>query len=327
MLDAGNPIATVVIPCYNGAAFIRECVGSVLSQTRADIDVVIVDDGSTDGTAELVEDTYDDPRIRIVRHGVNRGIAAARNTGILEARGEFIGFIDQDDLWFPDKIEKQLNAFADCSADVGMVFSDVAMTDANGRRLGLGQAEFIPGNINELGRRDLLRAYFLHNFITLITALVRRECFDTIGLLDERIRGGMDDFEFCLRLLGEYRVHCLLEPLAAHRVHEGNYSLDSRRLLADSAAVSLRAVEIYPFLANLAQRRRAIHHYRLARYYRDAGDSASARLELRRAIKEDAGWLLPWLAYPLCALGAPGLRLLRLRRSMLRSMRRLTSKR
>src|SRR5262245_28149594 len=105
-----TPRISVVIPVLNRAAVVRRAIASVLAQTFQDFEIVVVDDGSTDGTAESV-DTLSDRRIRVIRHEQTLGGGAARNTGIRASRAPFVAFLDSDDEWVPTKLEKQLGVF------------------------------------------------------------------------------------------------------------------------------------------------------------------------------------------------------------------------
>jgi glycosyltransferase involved in cell wall biosynthesis len=117
-----RPRVSVIIPCYNYGRFLREAVASATGQTLGNIEIIIVDDGSTDNTPEVIQ-SLDDRRIRS-RRIPNCGVSAARNAGLNMARGEFIAFLDANDRWHPDKLERQV-AVMDAEPDVAMVFSDL----------------------------------------------------------------------------------------------------------------------------------------------------------------------------------------------------------
>jgi glycosyltransferase involved in cell wall biosynthesis len=123
----------VVIPVYNAHDVIRETIETVLAQTWKDYDIIIVDDGSTDGSGAIVREFGD--RIRHVRQE-NSGVARARNRGIAESAGEYIALLDHDDLWHPTKLEKQV-AVLDGHHQVGMVITDVAHMDRHGKPMGV----------------------------------------------------------------------------------------------------------------------------------------------------------------------------------------------
>jgi len=305
---------SVIIPCYNGESFIGSAIESVLSQTYPYLEVIVVDDGSRDRSEAVVGGFLSDPRVVLVKHEENRGIPAARNTGIRSSSGRYLAFLDQDDSWVPTKIEVQVSMLDEGPASLGMVFSDVVMLDDSGVSLGLAQGREIPRGIGDMSRHRRLRALYLRNFIPLISALIRRTCLDDVGWFDESIRGGMDDYELCLRIVADWDIGFIDEPLAAHRVHEGSYSKDTERLVADAPRVMDRLVRQYPFLEDLRPRRQARYHVALARHHRDAGNVPAARQELRRAIAEAPLWLMPYASYVLTFTGGIGHRLLALRR-------------
>lgn len=131
---ASNELVSVVIPTFNRAYCIAATIDSVLAQTHQAVEVVVVDDGSTDGTAELVAKRYaGDERVRYIRQ-TNQGVSTARNTGFQHARGEFVALLDSDDLWYPHKLAAQLAVFR-AHPEVGMVWSDLAAIDMDGRQM------------------------------------------------------------------------------------------------------------------------------------------------------------------------------------------------
>ena len=163
---------------------VGDAIESVLDQTYRDLEVVVVDDGSTDGSPAVVCGYLSDGRVKLVRHDVNRGIPATRNTGIASSAGEFVSFLDQDDSWAPEKLDRQIRIFDASPPEVGAVFSDVLMVDDDGASLGLCQGEKIPRRIDAMSREARLRAVFLHNFMPLISAPVQ----DSAGGADGSLR-------------------------------------------------------------------------------------------------------------------------------------------
>ncbi len=320
--DGGVPRVSVIIPCYNGERFVGDAIESILAQTYGDLEVVVVDDGSTDNSAAVVGGYTGGGEVRLVRHEANRGIPAARNTGIASVAGEFVSFLDQDDSWVPEKLDRQIRIFDASPPEVGMVFSDVLVVDDDGASLGLCVGREIPRRLDTMCREERLRALFRHNFIPLISVLVRRRCLDEVGWFDEDIRGGMDDYELCLRLVAGCDVRVIQEPLATHRVHVLNYSQDTERLIADAPEIIERALAEHPFLSELMPRKLAVHHFRLARYHRDRGDMARARAELRRAITSDRSWIKLYFSYVICSAGRLGRSLVSARRRMHQRARR-----
>ena len=130
---AGPPV-TVVIPTFNRASVIGRAIRSVLGQTCQDWELIVVDDGSTDGTEQAVRGLSDN-RIKYIRHDRNGGGGAARNTGIRHAQGEYVAFLDSDDEWLPEKLQKDLEVFRNSDLSVGLVYTSKMILDETGRVL------------------------------------------------------------------------------------------------------------------------------------------------------------------------------------------------
>jgi glycosyltransferase involved in cell wall biosynthesis len=131
-----RPAVTAIIPTFNRASIIGRAIRSVLAQTCQDWELIVVDDCSTDGTEQAVR-SFSDQRIKYVRHDRNRRPAAARNTGIRCARGEFVAFLDDDDEWLPEKLERELEVFRKSDPEVGLVYSGKIILDERGKVLGV----------------------------------------------------------------------------------------------------------------------------------------------------------------------------------------------
>lgn len=209
------PTVSVIIPTYNRACFLRSAIASVINQTFQDFEIIIVDDGSKDNTQSLVQE-LEDERIRYVRHETNRGEAKARNTGVLNSSGEYIAFLDDDDEWFPDKLQRQLNLLQSADSSVGGVYTGYVAIDAvEGRTL----RECAPekrGNIY----KDLAAGNVIGGPSTV---LLRMECFKKLGLFDETIPWGLD-YDMWIRIAEKYGFECIKEPLVKYYYHEDQIS-------------------------------------------------------------------------------------------------------
>jgi glycosyltransferase involved in cell wall biosynthesis len=159
---------TVVIPSFNCARFIREAVDSALAQTVPPLEVIVIDDGSTDNTPEIMAVYATDPRVRYLRQK-NAGPSRARNSGIRAAQGEFIAFLDADDRWKPDKLERQLDKFSDDS--IGVVFSGSRVFDKQGIRS--------ENRAKESSCADMLQSLITTTAFFPSSVVVRKRCFDT----------------------------------------------------------------------------------------------------------------------------------------------------
>src|SRR5262249_32737559 len=154
-----------------------------LSQMYRNVEVIVVNDGSTDGTEKVVQNYTGSGKVRYFKHEVNKGIPAARNTGIRNSLGQYIAFLDSDDMWLPNKIEMQLQIFSlDTKGEVGVVWSDAYYTDKLGNTT-TSWAE-VPDDLASLSAQALLRKLFVANFVLGGTSMIRRSCFDRVGLLD-----------------------------------------------------------------------------------------------------------------------------------------------
>lgn len=200
-------LVSVVVPNYNCGRFLAEALESVLAQTYPAVEVIVVDDGSTDDSAEVLA-RYDG-RVRVLRQP-NQGVSAARNYGIRESRGEFVAFLDADDLWHPEKLAKQVPLFA--AEAVGLVYCAVEYIDESGRTLGT----------NFTGRRGrvLKSIALLQGTIVLAggsTAVVRRSCFDRAGCFDRRVSTAAD-WDMWRRVACHYEIDVVREPLMRYRL-------------------------------------------------------------------------------------------------------------
>ena len=300
------PTVSVVIPLYEGEAYIAEAIESVRSQTFTNLELIVVDDGSTDQSAAIVQKYATDPRVRYITHEENRGIAAARNTGIKNARGEYIAFLDQDDLWHPSKIEKQLRVF-DTHNDpaLGMVFTDrkIVQIDRPKRRR---KDSRVPKNFNTRSRGGVIAALLLCNLVPMITVLCRKRCvMDGVGLLDESIRSGADDFDFVLRLALKYKIFHLAEWLAVRRVHEDNYT-SVERLMPDDLKIIDRVLQDFPEFAHLRAQREGALYYQLGRTAHVQANRAHAKEMYRKSIRTNPRNMKSRAALMLCQMGPIG---------------------
>jgi len=200
---------SVVVPCYDVGALAVEAVRSLLRQTMPALEVIAVDDGSRDDTLARVLQ-LDDARLTVVTQ-VNRGLAAARNTGIRHARAPLIGFCDGDDVWFPDKAAAQL-AVMDADPAVGLTFSHSAYLDEAGAPTG----QLLMSRCRQPTARDLVRRNHVGNGST---AIVRRAAFAAAGLFDESL-ASCEDAEMWTRLAvrAPYALRLVPAPLTGYRV-------------------------------------------------------------------------------------------------------------
>ena len=198
------PQISVVIPAFNCASTLGSAIASALAQSVHDIEVIVVEDGSTDHTADVAW-ASDDPRLHMIRHERNLGTSAARNTGIAAARGELLAFLDSDDRWFPEKLETQLSTLARSTGpEVAGSVHSVMLED----RAGEFSPHLLPQDLDL--RKDLMWGCRLCPGSSL---LVTRECVDRVGPFDVALER-LEDWDWLLRFAAHYRLAVTASPLA-----------------------------------------------------------------------------------------------------------------
>lgn len=198
------PQVSIVLPTYNRAYIIKRALQSILAQTYQDFELLVIDDGSTDNTREVVE-SFKDPRIHFIQCS-HQGGAAARNTGIREAKGAYIAFQDSDDEWLPSKLEKQVTLLSKASFDIGVVYTGCYKTSKSGEKI------YIPSDEIKQKEGNVYKEMLIGNFVTNQVALVRKECFEQLGGYDESLPG-MHELDLWLRISKKYRFAYIPEPL------------------------------------------------------------------------------------------------------------------
>jgi glycosyltransferase involved in cell wall biosynthesis len=251
-IGTGTPLVSVVVPTHNRSGLLAQTLRSVLWQRGVDLEVLVVDDGSTDDTAEVVA-ALGDPRVRLLRHATPQGVSAARNRGVAAAAGRWLAFCDDDDLWAPDKLARQLAAAQETARSwvyVGEVHVDLRRQVVGGapplppeRLLArLPRANVVPGGCSGvLVRRD---------------ALVDDEPFD-----GRRYRH-FADWDLWLRLAQKGPPAWVASPLVGYRIHPGNASLDTAGMVAELALIEHRhgvrvdRTSFYRYVAVISRRAR-----------------------------------------------------------------------
>ncbi|MDW8104389.1 MAG: glycosyltransferase [Armatimonadota bacterium] len=220
------PLVSVVLTSYNHAVYLPQAIESALGQTLGDTEIVAIDDASTDGSPELLQRYAD--RVRVVLHTANRGTYATLNEGIGLTSAPYIAILNSDDVWLPEKLEKQL-AVIERDARIGLVHTGFRVIDGEGN----------PMKGNPLGIRfhprpqgDLLPDLLTRNLFITSSVLFRRECVEQCGLFEEHLFG-MGDWDLWLRIAEHYQIGYVPEPLTLYRLHGQNNMYRSARMLAD----------------------------------------------------------------------------------------------
>ena len=253
-----STLVSVVIPCYNQAHFLAQAVQSALDQDYLAVEVIVVNDGSPDNTREVATQFGD--RIVYIEQE-NRGLSAARNAGIRAARGEYIALLDSDDVCLPGRLRLEAE-YLDAHPTVGAVFTD-ALLYQESRILGLKSA--LSGKPRQ--PQDF-RWETVEYCPTPSTALVRRECFDSVGYFDERLQRAGEDWLFAVRLAVEYPIAYLDQPTIYYRLHGKNATAHLERINQQNRIASRAAVEWERFPEYPPHFRAKLLYYRFATAWR-----------------------------------------------------------
>jgi glycosyltransferase involved in cell wall biosynthesis len=291
------PKVSVVIPAYNYGRFAGEAIQSVLDQTFKDFELLVVDDGSTDNTREVVNG-FKDNRINYI-YQKNRGVPAARNSGILATNGEYIAFLDADDLWLPQFLELEVEVL-DSQPEVGIVCSDFYVFDDR-RGVTIRSSwhdKWSHGRINPQKARQNALRYLLSRatFISLSMTMFRRDMFTEVGYFDETLKRGGEDWDIFVRISRRFPIGTIDIPLGGRRQHGANITENWENIYESKLVVLDKAVRSYS-LSNDEQR---IAKRRIARTYMYYGYEllVSGRITSGRAKLLTSISVNPWCVRP-----------------------------
>ena len=225
-------LVSVIIPAHNAAPFLRETVTSALNQSWPDVEVIVVNDGSTDDTAAVLAPFAG--RIRVIDQPQS-GVAVARNRGAAAARGTWLAFLDADDVWVPHKLERQL---ASARSDTQLIYSD---------RINIGHLDGLPeiqSDLQQMYEGAVFTDVLLGNVITTSSVLMRRSTFEDLGGFSED--PGLppaEDWDLWLRVAARHRIDVCREPLVKYRLHPAGASRNSDRMNRARIRVVQRALQ------------------------------------------------------------------------------------
>ncbi len=307
-----SPRVSVVLPTYRRQHVLARAIDSILRQTMSQWEVLVVDDEPNTETNRIVE-SYSDPRIRYLAHQRNRGLSAARNTGIRNARSEYIAFLDDDDMFFPRKLEVQCDVLDRRPDEVGVVSCFEEIRRRNGTTT--LRAVHLDGDVRSLLlKNDLVRMQLL---------MVRRTCFERVGLFDERLPHH-EDYDMTLRLSCCCRFETIPEPLVGINATPDSLSTDVEN--------RIRALEtIMATHPEFEERRRVRARWerRLARHHAEQGRRGAWRRHMARSILTFPLGFRSWVTLVAgLAFGPQGhIHLSRLRGKLARTIRGIMSPR
>lgn len=228
---AYQPLVSVVIPTYNRGPMLSEAISQVLGQTYSAVEALVVDDGSTDDTPTVMAGYDHEPRVRSLRREENLGAGPTRNEGIAAAKGEYVAFLDSDDLWEPHKLARQMELVL-AEGFEGLLCTGTYSVEElpSGEMKRFGATSKPPQDCSALG---LVRG----NFVCTSSVLLPRAALEAVGGFEGRLRR-LQDYHLWLRLAARYPVRHLDEPLVGYRFHDGNMTAtDPARILPAMGAM------------------------------------------------------------------------------------------
>jgi len=276
-----GPFISVIVPTYNRLELLKLTLDSVRKQTFRDFEIVVVDDGSTDGTWEWLEDQAD---LRALRQP-NSGIATSRNNGAAAARGRWFAFLDHDDLWAPEKLQIQADFIRD-NPEVALVAA---------RHVRLGNRYSRPERPTWI-KGDLLVKVFSESFIHTSSVVIKREVFDKIGGFPAQYRFA-DEFDVWLRIARDYPIAFVDQPLVFIRFYEANTSHDRIGVRTDTFDILMKNYDPERIPRPVFLRTLSDHDISFGRAYLKAGDMAEALKWFRQSVQRTPFRLRSWRYY------------------------------
>ncbi len=284
-LAPSRPLVSVVVPAYNAERWLGKTLLSACSQSLQDIEILVVDDGSIDGTAAVAESFIRrDPRVRLIRRE-NGGVGAARNTGIAAAKGRYIAPLDADDIWHPLKLESQVECMESGGEDMGFSYCWSEKIDLESNVIAMSFPFETEGWVRE--------SLILRNFVgSASVPMFRASALEKSGLYLSRSEQagvqGCEDWDLCLRLAESFRVGLVRQTLVGYRQVPGCMSLDAASMAKSYEVAMQRAKERNPDIARAVFRQSAgIFYSYLVSKCCAANDHAACLRAMVKAIAAD----------------------------------------
>jgi len=295
-----HPLVSIIVPTYNAAKWIDGTIESIFNQDFKDFEILIIDDGSTDNTFDVLINYLD--YIRYIKKE-NGGTASARNLGIKESKGKYIAFLDADDLWEKSKLKTQISFLEE--TDYSWVYSDAdAFDETTGKKL------FKFSKMYSMKSGNILTSLFFVDFIPSPTLVVLKSIFSAIGYFNEQEFFNIEDYEMWLRIAEKFPIGYINQTLAKYRIHSNSKtnSTNFEELLHQEELLIIKMTERnQTLLGGLKNKRLAINNARAAGKYARCNNWVKARELYKKAIKIHplffkgyVGWLscfmggLPW---------------------------------
>lgn len=226
-VKAELPLVSIIMNCYNSAKYLREAIDSVFAQTYSNWEIIFWDNHSKDESAEVFK-SYSDSRLRYFLAYEHTKLGKARNLAVQQAKGEWVGFLDCDDVWLPEKLEKQVAIIIDESREVGLVYGQMLVLDQNYEPSSKWSVRMRKSSkktlLKILPEGRIFEKLLMLNFIPLLTAIVKRELYFDVGGLSEHFEMS-EDYELFVKVAAVRKVRAVQSVIALYRIHQSNYSI------------------------------------------------------------------------------------------------------
>ena len=263
-----KPLVSAIMATYNRVDFIEDAINSVLRQDYPLLELIIVDDGSTDGTQKLLEDKYlSDSRIKYI-YQENAGQMAATNKAISVSSGSYVAMIDSDNLWEPGKVREQVDIF-NSNPDVDIVYGDIITIDEHGQECHRKNMQRYSGHISQYLLKD--------NFVTVNTAMIKKRCIQELGAMNTGVEVA-GDYDMWLRFSTKFNFLYVPRFWARYRVMANQISSDKSRRFRNTEKMVLDFISDYPEATSSLQKRKGLAYFyvRKARYNLSVGQYINA---------------------------------------------------
>jgi glycosyltransferase involved in cell wall biosynthesis len=269
-----EPLVSVILPTYNRAPLLRRSIQSVLSQTYSNLELLVVDDCSSDSTQSVVQ-SFRDKRIHFLKHEKKQGGAIARNTGIKAAKGAYIAFQDSDDEWLPRKLEKQMKAFEIGQPNLGVVFSNYWRINRHRKFYGL----YNVADLLKLTPEKIHDVLLEENFVGTPMAVVRKVCFEKVGLFEALPR--LQEWDLWIRISQHYSFCHINEPLVNVYVQPDSISHDI------TALIEAREYLLNKYFEEISKKPRLLsrHYFEIGTFHCLIGKTESGKNYLLKALR------------------------------------------
>jgi glycosyltransferase involved in cell wall biosynthesis len=280
------PLVSVVMPSYNHEEFIAESIESVLGQDFDGLELIIVDDASTDASRYIIKEYAEDARVSIILHETNCGIAKTFNDGIAAAKGKFVAYIASDDVWMKDKLSKQL-AVLESNEDL-IVYAEAEVIDESGQPVGLTYGEGAGVIVSGKKSGDIFMEYLGGGFPAVNGSTLLHKRVNLCGILFDEHLKYLNDVKFFLDLAATYEFHYIAEPLSQYRIHASNTwgfkgPEGEQRLVGYQDEILIREHALRRYPHRMSAEVKATELERLGSLYHALGQNRKALMSFIRA--------------------------------------------